>query len=175
VAAVSATLANDGAGTFVLLLVVLLVVMLIAVMRAPRWDASSTEDADDDATRPLPAAAGLPAAAEPSRPVPSRPVPSRPVRSRPVPAHSRAAHPLAGVADGQAQAAAAIARAAAVLPTWPSPGPQSRDTTAMPGHAAAPGRGPASYPARHVAGTLPRPQVTGGPPWGPASKPPGIQ
>jgi hypothetical protein len=159
VAAVSATLANDGAGTFVVLLAVLLAVMLIAVMRAPRWDASATEDTDDDATRPLPAAA------EPSRPVPSRPVP----------AHSRAAHPLAGVADGQAQAAAAIARAAAVLPAWRPPGPQSRDTSAMPGPAAAPGRGPASYPARHVAGTLPRPQVTGSPPWGPASKPPGIQ
>jgi len=145
-------MATDSASTFVVLLVVLLAVMIVAVFRAPRSDGSSPEDA----TRPLPAVPALP-----------RPVPAR---SRPVPAHSRAAHPLAGVADAQAQAAAAIARAAAVLPARQPPGPQSANTATLP-PASAPSYGHARYPARHVAGTLPRPPVTGGPPWPPAPNP----
>src|SRR5580693_8474475 len=130
-------MATDSASTFVVLLVVLLAVMIVAVFRAPRSDGSSPEDA----TRPLPA-------------VPASPPP--------VPAHSRAAHPLAGVADAQAQAAAAIARAAAVLPARQPPGPQSANTATLPPASAA-SNGHARYPARHVAGTLPRPPVTGGP------------
>ena len=145
-------MATDSASTFVALLVVLLAVMIVAVFRAPRSDGSSPEDA----TRPLPAV-----------PAPPRPVPAR---SRPVPAHSRAAHPLAGVADAQAQAAAAIARAAAVLPARQPPGQQSANTATMPPASAA-SNGHARYPARHVAGTLPRPPVTGGPPWPPAPNP----
>ena len=145
-------MATDSASTFVALLVVLLAVMIVAVIRAPRSDGSSPEDA----TRPLPAV-----------PAPPRPVPAR---SRPVPAHSRAAHPLAGVADAQAQAAAAIARAAAVLPARQPPGQQSANTATMPPASAA-SNGHARYPARHVAGTLPRPPVTGGPPWPPAPNP----
>ena len=143
-------MATDSASTFVVFLVVLLAVMIVAVFRAPRSDGSSPEDA----TRPLPA-------------VPSSPPPAR---SRSVPAHSRAAHPLAGVADAQAQAAAAIARAAAVLPARQPPGQQSANTATMPPASAA-SNGHARYPARHVAGTLPRPPVTGGPPWPPAPNP----
>ena len=145
-------MATDSASTFVVLLVVLLAVMIVAVFRAPRSDGSSPEDA----TRPLPA-------------VPASPPPV-PARSRPVPAHSRAAHPLAGVADAQAQAAAAIARAAAVLPARQPPGQQSANTATLPPASAA-SNGHARYPARHVAGTLPRPPVTGGPPWPPAPNP----
>jgi hypothetical protein len=145
-------MATDSASTFVVLLVVLLAVMIVAVFRAPRSDGSSPEDA----TRPLPA-------------VPASPPPV-PARSRPVPARSRAAHPLAGVADAQAQAAAAIARAAAVLPARQPPGPQSANTATLPPASAA-SNGHARYPARHVAGTLPRPPVTGGPPWPPAPNP----
>jgi hypothetical protein len=145
-------MATDSASTFVVFLVVLLAVMIVAVFRAPRSDGSSPEDA----TRPLPA-------------VPASPPPV-PARSRPVPAHSRAAHPLAGVADAQAQAAAAIARAAAVLPARQPPGQQSANTATLPPASAA-SNGHARYPARHVAGTLPRPPVTGGPPWPPAPNP----
>ena len=145
-------MATDSASTFVVFLVVLLAVMIVAVFRAPRSDGSSPEDA----TRPLPA-------------VPASPPPV-PARSRPVPAHSRAAHPLAGVADAQAQAAAAIARAAAVLPARQPPGQQSGNTATLPPASAA-SNGHARYPARHVAGTLPRPPVTGGPPWPPAPNP----
>ena len=145
-------MATDSASTFVVLLVVLLAVMIVAVFRAPRSDGSSPEDA----TRPLPA-------------VPASPPPV-PARSRPVPAHSRAAHPLAGVADAQAQAAAAIARAAAVLPARQPPGQQSGNTATL-SPASAASNGHARYPARHVAGTLPRPPVTGGPPWPPAPNP----
>ena len=152
-------MATDSASTFVVLLVVLLAVMIVAVFRAPRSDGSSPEDA----TRPLPAVPASP----PPAPARSRPVPAR---SRPVPAHSRAAHPLAGVADAQAQAAAAIARAAAVLPARQPPGQQSANTATLPPASAA-GHGHARYPARHVAGTLPRPPVTGGPPWPPAPNP----
>ena len=149
-------MATDSASTFVVLLVVLLAMMIVAVFRAPRSDGSSPESSPEDATRPLPAVPALP-----------RPVPAR---SRTVPAHSRAAHPLAGVADAQAQAAAAIARAAAVLPARQPPGPQSGNTATLPPATAA-GHGHARYPARHVAGTLPRPPVTGGPPWPPAPNP----
>jgi hypothetical protein len=148
----SPAMATDSASTFVVFLVVLLAVMIVAVFRAPRSDGSSPEDA----TRPLPA-------------VPASPPPV-PARSRSVPAHSRAAHPLAGVADAQAQAAAAIARAAAVLPARQPPGQQSGNTATMPPAGAA-SHGHARYPARHVAGTLPRPPVTGGPPWPPAPNP----
>ena len=152
-------MATDSASTFVVLLVVLLAMMIVAVFRAPASDGSSPEDA----TRPMPA---VPA---PPRPAPARSRPA-PARSRPVPAHSRAAHPLAGVADAQAQAAAAIARAAAVLPAQEPPGSQSGNTATLPPATAA-GHGHARYPARHVAGTLPRPPVTGGPPWPPAPNP----
>src|SRR5580704_10804142 len=145
-------MATDSASTFVTFLVVLLAVMIVAVFRAPRSDGSSP----DDATRPLPA-------------VPASPPPV-PVRSRPVPAHSRAAHPLAGVADAQAQAAAAIARAAAVLPARQPSGQQPGNTATMPPATAA-RHGHPRYPPRHVAGTLPRPPVTGGPPWPPAPNP----
>ena len=145
-------MATDSASTFVTFLVVLLAVMIVAVFRAPRSDGSSPEDA----TRPLPA-------------VPASPPPV-PARSRSVPAHSRAAHPLAGVADAQAQAAAAIARAAAVLPARQPSGQQSANTATLPPASAA-SNGHARYPARHVAGTLPRPPVTGGPPWPPAPNP----
>ena len=148
----SPAMATDSASTFVVLLVVLLAVMIVAVFRAPRSDGSSPEDA----TRPLPA-------------VPASPPPV-PARSRSVPAHSRAAHPLAGVADAQAQAAAAIARAAAVLPARQPSGQQSGNTATMPPASTA-SHGHARYPARHVAGTLPRPPVTGGPPWPPAPNP----
>lgn len=74
------------------------------------------------------------------------------------------------------------ARAAALLPAMRAPGQP-------PGHAATmhvpavatrqPGQ--AGYAARHVAGpvpgkgTIPRPAVSGGPPWEPAYKPLGIQ
>ena len=54
----SPALANDGASSFVVFLLVLLAVMLAAVIRLPRWDGSSPEDADRQPT----------ATAAPSRP-----------------------------------------------------------------------------------------------------------
>jgi len=77
-------------------------------------------------------------------------------------------------ADTQARAAAAIARAAVVLPARRAPGP-----TPVPAVATSPPRH-ASYAARHVAGpmpgedTIPQSKVSGGPPWEQAPKPPGL-
>jgi hypothetical protein len=144
----SPALATDGTSGFVVLLAVLLAAMLVAVIRAPRWDGSPSEDAEEDAARPPPAA---------------------PASSRSVPAPFRPA-------DAQARAAAAIARAAAVLPATPAPDPQPGEAATTPLPAVATGQpGHGRYPVRHVTGTLPRPQVSGGPPWGPAPKPPGPQ
>ena len=128
-AAVSAALAIDGASSFVVLLVVLLAMMLVAVIRLPRWDGSSPEDAN----RPLPAAAAQTA---PARPLPQPALPRR----RP-------------------------------------PGPRPGDTATMPGDTATMSRPAATAQARYAArhgGTIPRPAVSSGPPWGPAPKPPGI-
>ena len=153
----SPALANRGAVGFVALLVVLLAAMLLAVIRAPGRDDSPPEDAGDaeDVTWPLPAVRA-----------PSRPVP---VPFRPADAQARAV-------DAQARAAAVIARAAAVLPARPAPGRQPGDAAAIPLPAAAAGQpAHARYPARHVADALPRPQVTGGPPWEPAPMPPGVR
>jgi hypothetical protein len=76
--------------------------------------------------------------------------------------------------DEQARAAATIARAAEVLPARPVAPPRpDRAATSLPARRP----GPAGYTARHGAGpapaggTVPRPKVTGGPPWGPASRP----
>ena len=114
----SPALANRGAGSFVALLVVLLAAMLLAVIRAPRRDGSSPEDADD-ATQPLTAVSA------PSRPVP---VPFRP-------------------ADAHARAAAAIARAAAMLPARPAQDRQPADAAATLRPAGATGQ-PAYYGSR---------------------------
>jgi hypothetical protein len=83
-------------------------------------------------------------------------------------------------ASTQARAAAAIARAAVVLPARPAPPPQPGHAARMPVPAAATRqRGHATYAARHVVsqgsgeGTIPRPEVSGAPPWGPAPEPPG--
>ena len=147
----SPALASSAAIAFIALLVVLLALMLAAVIRAPGQDGSAPENGGD-VTQPLPA---VPAAA---RPVP---VPFRPKDAR------------ARDADAQARAAAVIARAAAVLPPRPAPDPRPADAAATP--AGTTGQdGNRRYPARHVAGTLPRPPVTGGPPWAPAPKPPDI-
>jgi hypothetical protein len=143
----SAALATDGADSFVVLLVVLLAMMLFAVIRAPGWDGRSAEDAEEGADRPLP------------------PVPES---SRPVPVPFRPADARTGTADVQARAALVIARAAAVLPATRVPeGP-----AAMPVSSAAVGQH--RYPAEQLAGTLPRPEVSSGPPWGPAPRPLGI-
>jgi len=145
----SAALATDGAGCLVVLLVVLLAMMLFAVIRAPGWDGRSAEDAEERADRPLP------------------PVPES---SRPVPVPFRPADARAGTADVQARAALVIARAAVVLPGTRVPEPEG--AAAMPVSSVAVGQH--RYPAGHVAGTLPRPEVSSGPPWGPAPKPLGI-
>jgi len=144
----SAALATDGAGCLVVLLVVLLAMMLFAVIRAPGWDGRSAEDAEERADRPLP------------------PVPES---SRPVPVPFRPADARAGTADVQARAALVIARAAVVLPGIRVPEPEG--AAPMPVSAVAVGQH--RYPAGHVAGTLPRPEVSSGPPWGPAPKPSG--
>jgi hypothetical protein len=51
----TAALASEGVPGFVIFLAVLLALMLVAVIRAPRWDGSSSEDA----TRPQPATTAL--------------------------------------------------------------------------------------------------------------------
>ena len=145
----SPALATDGADGFVVLLVVLLAMMLFAVIRAPGWDGRSAEDGEEGADQPLPPVP------EPPRPVP---VPFRPADAR------------AGTADVQARAALVIARAAAVLPSPRVPEPEG--AAAMPVSSAAVGQH--RYPAEQVPGTLPRPEVSSGPPWGPAPRPWGI-
>jgi hypothetical protein len=145
----SAALVTDGADSFVVLLVVLLAMMLFAVIRAPGWDGRSAEDAEEGADRPLP---------------------SVPVSSRPVPVPFRPADARTGTADVQARAALVIARAAAVLPGTRVPEPEG--AAAMPVSPVAVGQH--RYPAEQLAGTLPRPEVSSGPPWGPAPKPSGI-
>src|ERR1022692_3789508 len=139
----SAALATDGADGFVVLLVVLLAMMLFAVIRAPGWDGRSAEDAEERADRPLP------------------PEPESP---RPVPVPFRPADARAGTADVQARAALVIARAAAVLPGTRVPEPEGAGAAVMSVSFAAVGQH--RYPAEHVAGTLPRPEVSSGPPWG---------
>jgi hypothetical protein len=135
---VSPALANDGASSFVVFLVVLLAMMLVAVIRMPEWDGSSQQDAG-----PRPA--------------------------------------TAAPADAQARATATIARAAAVLPVRPPRG-WPEDNGRMPRPAVAASQvGQVGYAARHVAGPAPgegtilRPRVSSGPPWGPAPKPPDIK
>jgi hypothetical protein len=144
----SAALAT-GDGIFVALLVVLLAMMLFAVIRAPGWDGNPAEDAEERADRPLP---------------------PEPESSRSVPVPFRPADARGGTADVQARAALVIARAAVVLPGIRVPEPEG--AAPMPVSAVAVGQH--RYPAGHVAGTLPRPEVSSGPPWGPAPKPSGV-
>jgi hypothetical protein len=153
----SAALVSDGAGGFVLLLVALLAMMLLAVIRAPGQEVSPSENAED-VTRPLPAVPALPRSAYP------QPRPARP-QARPGDVQPGSGDVQPGSGDVQARAAAAIARR--------PPGWQHESTATMPPAAVAAGQhGKARYPARHVVGTVPRPEVSGGPPWEPAPRPP---
>lgn len=104
----SPALAVDGTGSFVVFLVVLLAMMLVAVIRQPRWEGSSQEDA-------------------------------RPQLAMTAPT------------DAQARAAAAIARATAMLSAGRVPGPEPGDEATMPLPAAAGQRGqaPLCGQARH--------------------------
>jgi hypothetical protein len=147
----SPALVSGAAIAFIALLVVLLALMLAAVIRAPGQNGSAPEEAGDD-TRPLPAV---------------------PTAARPVPMPFRPKDAQARDADAQARAAAVIVRAAAVLSPRPAPDPQPTDAAVMPAGTGGQA-GNRHYPARHVAGTFPRPPVTGGPPWAPAPKPPDI-
>jgi hypothetical protein len=155
----SAAVANDGIRWFVVLLVVLLAIMLVAVIRTPGWEGSSEED-----TPPQPATAA------PSRPVDAQARSGGEVRNRRNSGTAAPSRPL----DPQARAAAAIARAAVVLPARRAPGPMPVPAvaTSQPNYD--------GYAARHVAGpmpgedTIPQPKVSGGPPWEQAPKPPGL-
>jgi hypothetical protein len=141
-------IADDSLLGFLALLALLLVLALIAIIRfEPPERAYAAEE---------PAQAAVPApAVEPPRWAPGVPAP-QPGPRRVAPAPQPGRHHVA-----------------------PASQPRPRPVTPVPLPVRVPGQQP-GYTARHAPnaassqGTPERPRVTGGPPWGPAPRPPGL-
>ena len=148
---------NDSLVGFLVFLALMLAMSLITIIRIkpPERPSAADEPAEAPAPMPIYRAPGLPAPESMQRRVPPTSLPVRPV-TRPLVGQRPVGQPPVGQ------------RRVGQRPVGPQPGYAARHAPRdVPGQGAAAGQGAA--PGQ---GAAARPRVSGGPPWGPAPRPP---